>query len=377
MKKIVLLGTAYPYRGGLANFNERLSLEFATKEFEIVIYNFKLQYPDFLFPGKSQFSSEPNPLPTNISNVRKVNSINPFNWISVGIELYKLAPDILIFRYWLPFMAPCFSVIAFIAKLNGKTKTISIVDNAIPHEPKFYDIPVTKLFFRVCDKFLAMSQTVINDFKSLTNKECAFHYHPMYDNYGIPVERSTALKNLGLDDRFQYILFFGFIREYKGLDWLLEAMSHPYFKEHNIKLIVAGEFYIDPNPYYELARNLGIENLVVWHTDFIPDHQISNYFCASACVVLPYKHATQSGITQTAYYYQTPIIATDVGGLSELVIHNHTGLLTAPNPNNIAEAMVNFFSNHLRESFSINMSEERKKYTWDSFARKIISVAES
>lgn len=372
--EIILLGTAYPYRGGLAKFNESLAIEYKKQGHNISIYNFKLQYPSFLFPGKSQFSSEPNTFPADIPSLRKINSINPFNWIKIGLELKKIAPDLIVFRYWLPFMAPCYCVIAWIAKLNGKTKVYTVIDNAIPHEPKFYDIPVTKLFFKISDYFIAMAENVRTDFKSLSTKTCILHHHPMYDNYGLKIEKSDARNKLELKADEKIILFFGFIRDYKGLDLLIKAMSNPEIKAQNIKLIIAGEFYIDSQPYFDLAEKLELKDNIIWKNDFIPDSDISTYFCAADCVILPYKSATQSGITQIAYYYELPVIATNVGGLGELIPHERDGLICEPNSESIAKSISRYYSENLMPMYTENMKTDKVKFSWESFVKTMLDI---
>jgi glycosyltransferase involved in cell wall biosynthesis len=372
--KIILLGTAYPYRGGgIATFNESLAVALKNQDHEVIIYNFILQYPSFLFPGKSQYSDEPNALPPDIENLRKVNSIHPFNWIKIGLELKSMAPELIIFRYWLPFMAPCYSVIAWIAKLNGKTKIATVIDNAIPHEPKFYDIPVTKLFFKISDYFICMAQKVKEDFQKLSSKECALHHHPMYENYGPKIEKKEAQKKLNLSDDQKIILFFGFIRDYKGLDWLIEAMSNAEVNSLNIKLIIAGEFYVDAKPYFDLVEKYELNDSIIWKNDFIPDREVSTYFCAADVVVLPYKSATQSGITQIAYYYELPVIATDVGGLSELIPHERTGLICEPNSGSISSAIVRYYTEYLEPIYTANMKIDKVKFSWDSFVKTMLN----
>jgi glycosyltransferase involved in cell wall biosynthesis len=372
--KIVLVGTAFPYRGGLAKFNESLMDTIQKKGHEAIIFNFKLQYPSFLFPGKSQYSDESNTLPPEIQNLRKVNSINPFNWIKIGLELKSLAPDMIIFRYWLPFMAPCYSVIAWIAKLNGKTKITTVIDNAIPHEPKFYDIPVTKLFFYISDYFIAMAENVRQDFRKLSSKSCALHHHPMYENYGPKISKLEARTKLAIDPEDKIILFFGFIRDYKGLDLLIESVTFPEIKERKIKLIIAGEFYVDSKPYFDLVAKLGIQDSIIWKNDFIPDSEVSTFFCAADVVVLPYKSATQSGITQIAYYYELPVIATDVGGLRELIPHERDGLICEPSIQSIALSISRYFSENLNPIYSENMKIDKAKYSWNNFVNCMLEM---
>ena len=371
--KIVVLGTANPYRGGLATFNERLALEFQSQGHEVTIFNFSLQYPNFLFPGTSQFLETPHT--DMVPNLRKVNSVNPFNWINVGIELYRLRPDIVIFRYWISFMAPCYFVIASILKMNRTSKIFTIVDNAISHEPKFYEKLVARLFFLVSDFFLTMSEKVRKDLASLTNKPSILSVHPLYDSYSPPRSKLEARANLQLPLDQKIILFFGFIRDYKGLDLLLEAMSSPEIKAQNIKLVVAGEFYANREKYESMVSSLRIENQLYWHTDFIPDGKIADYFSAADAVILPYKASTQSGVTQIAFYYDLPIIATNVGGIKEMVEHNTHGLIIDANAQSISKGILHFYENDNSQKYRQNIARDKSKYSWTAFVEAILKEA--
>ncbi|MBO7337347.1 MAG: glycosyltransferase, partial [Paludibacteraceae bacterium] len=316
--KILIVGPAWPYRGGIADFDERIAREYIKKGDEVEIFTFTLQYPSFLFPGKTQYS--PDPRPEDLDIKRKVNSINPFNWIKVGRELKKKNADLLIIKFWLPLMAPCFGTIARIVKGNGKTKVVSILDNIIPHEHRPGDKILSKYFVSSIDAFIAMSKSVYDDLKSLNDKKpCLLSPHPIYDNFGTAVSREEAIGSLGLDPSAKYMLFFGFIRDYKGLDILLKAIADERIKNSDIKLIVAGEFYNNSETYFELEKELGLEGKIIWRTDFIADEQVKNYFCASDIIVQPYKTATQSGVTQIAYHFEKPMLVTNVGGLPEIV----------------------------------------------------------
>ena len=371
--KIVILGTANPYRGGLATFNERLALEFQSQGHDVTIFNFSLQYPNFLFPGTSQFLE--NPHPDIVPNIRKVNSVNPFNWIKVGFELYRLRADVVIFRYWISFMAPCYFVIASILKMNRFSKIFTIVDNAISHEPKFYEKTVSRLFFWVSDFFLTMSEKVRIDLSSLTSKPSILTLHPLYDSYSLPKSKSEARTNLHLPIDQKIILFFGFIRDYKGLDLLLEAMSSPEIKDQNIKLVVAGEFYANREKYESMVSSLRIENQLYWHTDFIPDAKIADYFSAADAVILPYKASTQSGVTQIAFYYDLPIIATNVGGIKEMVEGNTHGLIVDANAQSISKGILNFYANDNREIYRQNIARDKSNYSWAAFVEAILNEA--
>ncbi|MBR5717192.1 MAG: glycosyltransferase [Bacteroidales bacterium] len=372
--KIVLLGTAWPYRGGLAVYNERLAHQFQSEGHEVEIYTFTLQYPDFLFPGKTQYSSEP--APTDLAITRRVNSCNPFNWISVGREICRKAPDLLVIKFWLPFMGPCFGTISSLSKRNGKTRVISILDNLIPHESRPGDRPFTWWFCRSVDGFVAMSKSVLDDidkFKVNVGKPRVFSPHPLYDNFGQPVSREEGCRYLGLDLDCRYFLFFGLIRDYKGLDWLIEAFA-AFLREAaaDVRLIVAGEFYSDGSKYFELAKQLGVFERIVWKTEFVPDHEVRYYFAAADLVAQPYKSATQSGVTQIAYHFQRPMLVTRVGGLPEIVPDGKVGYVVDPNPKDITTALIRFVTEH--PDFSSGLASEREKYSWPVFTKNLISL---
>jgi glycosyltransferase involved in cell wall biosynthesis len=368
--KILIVGPAWPYRGGIADFDERIAREYIKKGDEVEIFTFTLQYPSFLFPGKTQYS--PDPRPEDLDIKRKVNSINPFNWIKVGRELKKKNADLLIIKFWLPLMAPCFGTIARIVKGNGKTKVVSILDNIIPHEHRPGDKILSKYFVSSIDAFIAMSKSVYDDLKSLNDKKpCLLSPHPIYDNFGTAVSREEAVGSLGLDPSAKYMLFFGFIRDYKGLDILLKAIADERIKNSDIKLIVAGEFYNNSETYFELEKQLGLEGKIIWRTDFIADEQVKNYFCASDIIVQPYKTATQSGVTQIAYHFEKPMLVTNVGGLPEIVPNGKVGYSVEPEAKVIADAINDFYSNGRYAEFVENIKEEKKKYSWDRMLENV------
>ena len=372
--KILIVGPAWPYRGGIADFDERIAREYIKKGDEVEIFTFTLQYPSFLFPGKTQYS--PDPRPEDLDIKRKVNSINPFNWIKVGRELKKKNADLLIIKFW-PLMAPCFGTIARIVKGNGKTKVVSILDNIIPHEHRPGDKILSKYFISSIDAFIAMSKSVYDDLKSLNDKKpCLLSPHPIYDNFGTAVSREEAIGSLGLDPFAKYMLFFGFIRDYKGLDILLKAVADERIKNSDIKLIVAGEFYNNSEKYFELEKQLGLEGKIIWRTDFIADEQVKNYFCASDIIVQPYKTATQSGVTQIAYHFEKPMLVTNVGGLPEIVPNGKVGYSVEPEAKVIADAISDFYCNGRYAEFVENIKEEKKKYSWDRMLENVDKAME-
>ena len=373
--KIVILGTAWPYRGGLAVYNERLAREFAAEGNDVTIYTFTLQYPSFLFPGKTQYSTEP--APSDLKIVRSLNSINPLSWGKTGRAIRALQPDILIIKFWLPFMAPCLGRVARIVKRGGKTKVVSILDNIIPHEHRPGDRLFGRYFTRSVDGFVAMSDSVLEDLNQFdTVKPRVFCRHPLYDNFGAKASREEALKFLGLDSKQRYMLFFGLIRDYKGLDLLLKAYADSRFRKMNVKLIVAGEFYSGSEKYFEMEKELGLEGMIVWKSDFVPDSEVRYCFGAADIIVQPYKSATQSGVTQIAYHFEKPMLVTNVGGLAEIVPDGKVGYVVEPDSAQIADALVDFFENSRQEQFTEGILTEKKQYAWSNMTRSVRKAAE-
>lgn len=374
-KKIIIIGPAYPLRGGgIATFNERLAKEFIDEGFDTTIYTFSYQYPSFLFPGSTQYSKEPAPegIPIKI----KINSVNPLNWIAVGNELKKIKPDIIVVRYWLPFMAPCLGTILRRVKTNHHTKVICIADNILPHEKRPGDKALTKYFIKPVDSFITMSEKVFTDLKLFAkNKPAQLVPHPLYDNFGPIISKEEARKKLGIDEKDKVILFFGFIRKYKGLDILLNAFKilNLEFKIENLKLLIAGEFYDDEKNYSALLNDTEIKDNLILHTHFISDREVKYYLCAADCVVQPYRSATQSGVTPLAYHFEVPMIVTNVGGLPSMVPDKKVGLVAEPTPESIAGKINEYFEwgeNH----FLPNLREEKKKYSWENMVEAILNL---
>lgn len=368
--KITILGPAHPYRGGIAALNERLAKQLVDEGHEVNIVSFTIQYPKFLFPGKTQFSEQKTTF--NFPIKREINSVNPLNWLKVGWKIKKSRPEILIVRFWLPFMGMSLGSICRIVKLNRFTKIISIADNIIPHEKRPGDKVLSKYFIGSIDAFITMSESVLNDLTIFKYKKPKILTpHPIYDHYG-PVElRETALLNLNLSKEDRYILFFGFIRDYKGLDLLLKAFSNSYFKPNRIKLIVAGEFYADESIYLDLIKELNLEDDVILRTNYISNKEVQDYFNSADIVAQPYKSATQSGVTQIGYHFNKPMLVTNVGGLAETIPHMKVGYVVEPNPEEIANALIDFFENDRLEVFTENILKEKERFTWDKMTGAI------
>ena len=368
-QKIAIIGPAHPLRGGLTTFNHRLAKEFKALGDDCVIYSYSLQYPSFLFPGTSQFTDEP--APANLTIYTIINSVNPLNWVKVGRRIAKDRPDIILVRFWIPFMGPALGTILRLVMKNKHTRIIGLADNIIPHEKRPGDKPFTKYFLGSCDAFITMSEKVMSDLRSIEkSKPAQLVAHPLYDNFGAAIAKDVAREKLGIDKKDKVILFFGFIRKYKGLDILLEAMADARIKEAGIKLLVAGEFYEDEKVYQEQIDRLGIRSQLIMRTQFIPDSEVVLYFCAADVVIQPYRNATQSGVTPLAYHYEKPMIVTNVGGLPAMVPDRKSGLVAAVQPMAIASAILEFYE--LGEEFFIpHLRSEKQKLSWSKLVETI------
>ena len=374
IKTVVIIGPAFPLRGGgLSTFNERLAREFNHQGYETKLYTFSLQYPSFLFPGTSQYSTDVAPKDLDIKVC--INSINPFNWIKVGMELAKLKPDLIVVRFWIPFMGPCLGTILRFVRKNQHTRIVCIADNIIPHEKRFGDNLLTKYFIKPIHAFITMSENVFSDLRKFEPiKPAILVNHPLYDNFGATVSKTEARNHLQLPIDKKIIVFFGFIRHYKGLDLLIEAMADQRVKDAEILLLVAGEFYKDPKPYLEQIKHLGLEKNIILKTQFIQDDEVRYYICASDLVVQPYRNATQSGVTPLAYHFEKPMLVTNVGGLPMMVPNGKVGLVAEPNPKSLADSILEYFKRG-EEYFLPNLKEEKTKYSWDIFLEKTIALA--
>jgi len=373
-QKIIIIGTAYPYRGGIAAFNERLALQFLREGHEVEIYTFILQYPNFLFPGKTQYSNDPEP--KELCIYRKINAVNPLNWIKVGKEIRKKQPDLIIIPYWMSFMALCLGCIASQIKKNHHTKIIGLVHNMIPHEPSLLDKFFPKYYVKNMDAFVSLSESVLTDINKFDkkNKPKTFSPHPIYDHYGMLLPKDDAKRRLNIDDQQNYVLFFGFIRAYKGLDLLLEAFEDERIKKLPLKLLIAGEFYEDEKTYLDIINKNNLKSQVLLFNDFIPNHNVNLFFSACDVVVQPYKTATQSGVTQIAYHFEKPMIVTHVGGLSEIVPHGKCGYVVEPNAKAIADAMVDFYSLNNESLFIKHCKMEKEKYNWAKMTETMLNL---
>lgn len=374
-QKIAIIGPAHPLRGGLASFNERLATEILHAGHAVKIYTFSLQYPSFLFPGTTQYSNEPAPahIPIEVC----INSVNPLTWIKTGYAILQQQPNVVIIRYWLPFMGPCLGTIARILKKDSSIRVICIADNIIPHETRPGDRLFTKYFVKPIDAFVAMSQQVKKDIPQFSTKPVIKVDHPLYDNFGEAIESETAKSHLRIPANQKIILFFGFIRKYKGLDLLLAAMAilrdQQFLQTHQIKLVIAGEFYESAESYLQQINTLKLNNYIYLHTNFITDSEVKYYLSAADVVVQPYRHATQSGVTPLAYHFNKPMIVTNVGGLPDLV-PPQVGMVCAPTADCIAEKIIEFFTSDY-SIYRHQIEQEKKKYSWSVLLENILSLS--
>ena len=371
VNKLVIIGPAWPLRGGLSAFDEKLATQFTEKGIQTRIDTFSLQYPSFLFPGKSQYTTDPKPINVNIDVC--INSINPFNWIKIGLKLYREKPDLIIVRFWIPFLAPCLGTILKIAQLNKHTKVISIIDNMIPHEKRMGDRLLTKYFVKTVDGFIAMSEKVKNDIKTFSHKPVSISPHPIFNHFGDPITKMEARTQLGLPQQDKIILFFGYIRKYKGLDLLIQAMADERIKKLGIQLMVVGEFYADASGYHDLVKALGLQNQIKFYSNYIPDGEVKNFVCSADFIIQPYKNATQSGVTPLAYHFEKPMLVTNVGGLADTVPNLKTGIVVTPTSEAIAQGIETLYEmgeNH----FILNIIEEKKKYSWSQMTEKFLAL---
>ncbi len=368
--KIVLVGTAYPLRGGIAHYFALL-YKHLSKRHDVEVVTFTRQYPSFLFPGKTQEEQQSEGVA--IPSERLIDSINPWTWVTAARAIARKKPDLLIFKYWLPFFGPCFGSIASLVRRWTGAKVLFICDNVIPHERRPGDVTFTRFAFRYADFFIVQSKSVERDLKAFWPKaRLAFVPHPVYELFGKGSSKSAARRKLGLSDK-RLLLFFGYVRPYKGLDTLLRALPL-VLREISVKLLVVGEFYRNEESLRALASSQGIDKNVIFYSDYVPNDNVGMFFSASDVVVLPYRSATQSGIVQIAYQFDKPVIATDVGGLSEVVLNDRTGFIV-PSEDHVAlaRAIVRFYQERREKGFTAGVRKEKKRYAWGPFIRVIES----
>ncbi len=375
MAKIFIIGPAYPLRGGLATFDELFCSAFNEQGHDCEIISYSLQYPNFLFPGSTQFDTT-GVAPKYIKIHTLINSVNPLSWIKTARFIKKQQPDFIVFRFWIPFMGPALGSIARMVRKSG-IKVLAITDNVIPHEKRIGDAAFAKYFIKSCDGFVTMSKAVMKDLENFTTtKNKKYLLHPLYTSFGQKLNKLAARKALGIENETNLVLFFGLIRKYKGLDMLLDAFNE--LKENpTIKLLIAGEFYEDKQPYLDLIEKYQIQNQVILHAKFIANEDVKLYFSAADLVALPYRTATQSGVTQVSFHFEVPTLVTNVGGLGEIIPHQKAGYVVEPNGKAIAESIIDYFKNNRMPLFTEGMKQEKQKYDWRIFVNEVLNLYDS
>lgn len=364
--KIAFLSTFFPFRGGIAQFNANL-FRILEKENQVKAFTFKRQYPQFLFPGETQYVTE-NDEVDKIPSDEVLDTINPFSYQKTARKIAAFQPDVLIMKYWMTFFAPS---LGFVSKKLKRAKRICILDNLIPHEKRFFDKSFNAYFTKQIDGFVVMSDKVLEDL--LKTKPDANYIridHPLYDHFGAVLSKEVACRNLGLDTQKKYVLFFGFIRDYKGLDLLIEAFKTV---DDQYELIVAGEVYGSFDKYAKLIEKNQLTKRIHLFNRYISDHEVPSFFSASEVCVLPYKSATQSGITAISYHFNLPIIATDVGGLKETISDGKTGVIVKEiNKTAFSQAINRYLRDDLKSQFAPHIQAYKSENSWESFSEKML-----
>lgn len=370
--KIVFLSTFYPFRGGIAQFSAHLYRE-AEKKHDVEAVTFTRQYPKLLFPGKTQLVSADDTA-DKIPAKRWLDSINPFTYISTARKIKNLQPDLIISRYWMSFFAPSFGWI--LGKQDKKTIRLAILDNVIPHERRFFDDAFNRFFLSRNDGFIVMSEQVQKDLLFYLPK--AKHLlipHPIYNHFGSKISKSEALKKLSISECIdkKVLLFFGIIRDYKGLDILLYTLQ---LLDDSYILIVAGEVYGSFEKYENIIKEKKLEKKVKLYNRYIDDAEVTNYFSAADVCVLPYRSATQSGITNISYHFEVPVISTNVGGLAETISHGRTGLIAEEvNEKALLKQIKNFYEVYNPKEFAQNIQHYNKENSWENFVSKMLDFS--
>lgn len=370
--RIALLSSFYPFRGGISQFNASLYSELS-REHEVKAFNFKRQYPEFLFPGKTQYvTKDDEALP--IESTALLDTVNPFTYSRTCKAIRSWKPDLIIMSYWMSWFAPPLGYIA--RRLKKKhCRVVSILHNVIPHEPRFFDKPLTRYFLKACSGHVALCEEVAGDLAGLAAKaKKIVLFHPVYSHFGEKLPREEAERKLGLRPGMKNLLFFGLIRKYKGLDILLNTLP---LLEDRYQLIVAGEPYGSFQPYQDIIDRSPAKDRIKLFTRYIKDSEVKDFFSAADLAVLPYRSATQSGISAVSFHFEVPMVVTDVGGLREAVGDSGTGLVAEiPEPRCIAEKIEDYFSNtNLQVLCSNAIKAEKKRLSWESFAHHLLDFA--
>jgi len=362
----LIISSAYPYRGGISDSTHSLVNQMSNQNISSEVWTFKLLYPKLFFPGKTQYSQED--LKSNFKIVRQINTLNPINWILSARKINKIGPKKVIFRYWTPLLSLSYFTISCL--LNNRTKVIGLVDNWTGHEKILFEGVLRRLFIKSCDSFISFSKNVGKKLENSTNKEVLSLFHPINDDLPNKISKDEALSNLDLPSK-KYILFIGLIRKYKGVESLIKAFHYASKEHENLRLIIAGEFYDDINIYKRLIKRKDLEDRVIIDNDFLKSSKIRDYICISDLIIQPYKKASQSGITPLAYYYDKPLVVSNIEGLKEIIIEDQSGEIFSETPANMAIAIKNCINPESNRTYSNNIAKSKLKYSWLRFVKKV------
>ena len=367
----LIISTAYPYRGGISDSTHSLVNEMSNQNINCEVWTFKVLYPKLLFPGKTQYSREV--FKSDFKIVREINTLNPINWIISAKKINEIGPKKIIFRYWTPLLSLSYFIISCI--LKNKIKVIGLVDNWSGHETILFESYFRKLFLKSCDSFISFSENVGEKLKNNTNKSVLSLFHPINSHLPVKISKTEALSNLSLPSK-QYILFIGLVRSYKGIETLIKAFHYLSKENEDLRLIIAGEFYDDINLYNKLIKRKDIEDKVIINNNFLESSKIRDYICVSDVVVQPYKKASQSGITPVAYFYDKPLVVSNIEGLKEIIIKDQSGEIFDEIPYNLAISIKNCINPENNRNYSKNISKSKRKYSWSRFVEKFIASIE-
>lgn len=371
--RIAVVGPVHPYRGGIAHFTEMTVQVLAERGHDVRPVSFARQYPELLFPGETQFEPDDDAPPVVQGAPRLLDPINPVSWLRTAWHLREIDPAAVVFQYWMPFFAPAYGLVARILRWGG-IPSVAIVHNALPHERHFGDAWLSRFFLRACKGHVVMSDAVADNLRSLRRSDAGVRCieHPVYDRFGDLVPRAEARAALGLPPDTPVLLFFGFVREYKGLHVLLKALPEMLESVPDLQLVIAGEPYDDPERYHQLIEANDLYEHVRWDDSYIPSEEVPHYFGAADLVVQPYVSATQSGVAQIAYHFETPMVVTDVGGLAEVIPHETAGFVVPPeDPAALAEAVVRYFNEQWAERLVEGVREQKRQYAPERLAEAI------
>ena len=364
--RFAILSPIYPYRGGIAQFSGMLYNELQKEGYEVKAFNFKRLYPNSLFPGKTQYVGK-NDHAIKIESSRLLDSINPISYQQTTNAIRDYAPDVLIIAYWMSFFVPAYAHIA--NRMKNHCKIITLIHNAIPHEPHFFDKPLATLLFKQCHGFIVMSDNVKKDLLMLSpHAQFIQNPHPLYDHFGQKVNHTLACEQLRIDSTKKNLLFFGLIRDYKGLDLLIEALD---LLDNNFQLIIAGECYGDFNKYEKLIDNSSARSRIIVHNRYISDEEIPLFFSAADALILPYRSATQSGVVSVAYHYDLPMLSTPVGDFYNSIARPETGIVVPEiSATAIAKGIKDLFTPEQQAQYPQRIAKEKELLSWSRLTKK-------